>query len=149
MSDGSQQGIGAERALGTILGGKPAPEKEEEKTPEFWLKRLTEKDDNIDGYQAHAEVIAKYIIQAYKDYPQLSGIPNRTVYLKPINWNKPVVLIDDLSDFLKKIYPDEKHPFRQALSGATGFSWGWAFNIARYAIGLPPQPNPAIMTIGG
>lgn len=149
MSDGTQQGIEAERALKTIVGGEPAPKEDEEKSPEFWFKRLTEKDDDIDGYDAHAEVMAKYIIQAYQKYPALTGIPNSSVYLEPIDWDKPVILINNLSDFLKIVYPDETHPFRKALSEATGFTWGWAFNIARYALGLPPQPNPAMLTIGG
>ena len=38
----------------------------EERTPEFWYARLKAKDDNIGGYEAHAEVMAKYIIEAYE-----------------------------------------------------------------------------------
>ena len=148
MSDGTQQGIGVNRALETIMGGKEPPQESEEKSPQFWLERLINKDDNIDGYDAHAEVMAKYIVQAYKKYPALTGAPNSTVCLEPINWENPIILMPNLSDCLKKVYSDEKHPFRQALSEATGFTWGWAFNIARYALGLPPQPNPAILTIG-
>ena len=150
MSDGSQQGIEAERALRTILGGEPAPEKDDHNSPAFWLKRLREKDDNINGYEAHAEVIAKYILQAYDSHPHLKNAPNETKYQEPIDWDNPVVLVKNLSDQIKEeVYTDKNHPFRQALSEATGFSWGWAFNIARYAIGLSPQPNPAIIEIGG
>jgi hypothetical protein len=153
MSDGSQQGIGADRALKTILGGEPSPEKEEERTPQFWRDRLLAKDDDIGGYEAHAEVMAKYIVLALKRMPRLACCPNESVYLTndegKIDWDSPTILVSDLSDVLKKVYPDEAHPFRRALSEATGFTWGWAFNIARYALGLPPQPNPAIITIGG
>lgn len=150
MSDGSQQGIAAERALKTILGGEPAPEKDDHNSPAYWLKRLCEKDDNINGYEAHAEVIAKYILQAYESHPHLKDAPNESKYLEPIDWENPVILTKSLSDQLKQeVYQDPKHPFRQALSEATGFSWGWAFNIARYTIGLPPQPNPAIIEIRG
>ncbi len=36
-----------------------------------------------------------------------------------------------------------------ARLGLTGFQWGWAFNAGRHVLGLPPEPNPAILTIGG
>lgn len=119
---------------------------QEECSREYWFNRLSNKEDNVDGYEEHAEVIAKYILSAYKQYPELTGLPNMTVYLKPIDWDNPIVLIPNLSNVLKKVYPSEHHAFRRALREATGFSWGWAFNIARFAAGLPPQPNPAITT---
>jgi hypothetical protein len=149
MSDGSQQGIEAERALKTILGGDPAPKEDEERSPAWWLKRLKEKNDDVNGYEAHAEVMAKYILEAYEKEPRLKEYPNMRVYQKDKNGNTnyDVVVVQDLSDELRKFYPDKTHPFRRALSEATGFSWGWAFNIARYALGLPPQPNPAIVHI--
>jgi hypothetical protein len=31
--------------------------------------------------------------------------------------------------------------------GITGFQWGWAVNAARFAESLPPEPNPAIITV--
>lgn len=152
-NDGSQQGIGPERALKTILGGEPAPEKQDERTPEFWRARLRAKDDDINGYEAHAEVMAKYIMLAIERMPGLARVGNESVYLTDMDgkthYSKETVIVEDLSDVLKKVYTDENHPFRRALSAATGFSWGWAFNIARYALGLKPQPNPAIVTIGG
>lgn len=150
MSDGTQCGMGAERALKTILGGAEDSEEGKQKSPEYWLERLENKSDDIDGYDKHAEVMAKYIVQAYKQYPILKSMPNSTVYLDndPKMLEDMVEIVPDLSSCLKKVYSNESHPFRKALSEATGFSWGWAFNIARYALGLPPQPNPAIMTIG-
>ncbi len=144
MSDGTQQGIGAERALRTIVGGEPPPGEDEGLSPEQWLRRLEAKDDGIDGYDDHAEVMAKYIVEAYRRVPGLVHAPNVGVYL----WegDEGQLLVPGLSDVLKRLYP-EGHPFRRALSEATGFTWGWAFNIARYALGLPPQPNPAIVTV--
>lgn len=151
MGDGTAQGIGPERAIKTILGGEPAPDDSETKTPAWWLERLLAKDDNIDGYDAHAEVMAKYIVLALRRMPGLAHAPNSAVYLAgedgKLDWANMVVLVPDLSDALKKVYHDKDHPFRQALSEATGFTWGWAFNIARYALGLPPQPNPALLTM--
>lgn len=35
-----------------------------------------------------------------------------------------------------------------AYGSCTGFMWGWAVNAAKYIMGAPPVPNPAIMTIG-
>ena len=147
MSDGTQQGISAGRAIETILGGKPAPVNDDQNSPSYWLTRLREKDDNIDGYDAHAEVMAKYILLAYVQHPHLKDAPNTTIYMEPIDWQNPVILVHALSHRLKdEVYTDKGHPFRRALSEATGFTWGWAFNIARYALGLPPQPNPALLT---
>lgn len=150
MSDGSRQGIDAERALDTILGGKSALKGDEEKTPAYWKERLAKKNDDIDGYDAHAEVMAKYILEAYIEYPALSGLPISNVFLKgDIDWGRAqdFVLVPSVDGALKKIYPDDNHPFQRALDEATGFSWGWACNIARYALGLPEKPNPALMTI--
>lgn len=142
------------KAIETILGSKSAPNEDEEKTPQWWLEHLKQKesvlnkDDNTDSYDNHAEVMAKYIIEAYQSQPGLIHAPNKNVYLKPTDWNNPIVLMWDLSDLLEKhIYTNKDHPFRIALSEATGFTWGWAYNIARYALGLPPMANPAIMTI--
>lgn len=147
MSDGSQQGIKADRAIETILGGKRRPSKGKQRSPEWWLSYLKEKNDDIDGYSDHAEVMAKYILEAYKKDSSLTQYPISRIYQEPINWDNPVILSPDLSDKLKSFYPRKSHPFRKALSEATGFTWGWAFNIARYALKLPPQPNPAIVVL--
>lgn len=149
MNDGSQQGISPSRAIHTILGGEPAPVLDDHNSPAYWLKRLTEKDDNINGYDAHAEVMAKYILQAYESHPALREAPCSTVFVEPIDWENMRVLVHSLGDRLKaEVYTDPEHPFRRAYSDATGFTWGWAFNIARYALGLPPEPNPAILSVG-
>lgn len=150
MSDGSQQGVSADRALGTILGGEEPPSEEEEKTPQWWLDHLLGREDDVGSYEGHAETMAKYIILAYRRMPGLVHAPNSPVWLTSEWGDKDydVVVLPDLSDCLKKVYADEDHPFRKALGEATGFSWGWAFNIARYALELPPQPNPAIITVG-
>lgn len=149
MSDGSSLGIGPERAIKTILGDDPAPNKEEEKSPEWWRKRLEEKDDNINGYDAHAEVIAKYMLKAIDETPELANYPVTSILQKPIDWSNPVILVPALDDILIKThYTNPSHPFRLALSEATGFTYGWAYNIVRFVLGLPEQPNPALITIG-
>ena len=119
-------------------------------TPAYWLARLATKDDNIDGYENHAEVIAKYIIEAYRTNPELVILNNRRTYLTDNDGQTQysIVLVDSLYDALKKVYGPE-HPCSLALAEATGFSWGWAYNTARYALELPLRPNPAIISIPG
>lgn len=130
MSDGAHLGVTAERALETILGGKPEPDGSEHRSPDDMRRMLAEKDDDIDGYDLHAQVLAKYLLRLFEARPELLKITS-----------------GDLSDVAKRFYDDEQHPFRLALSEATGFSWGWAVNAARYAMHADPVPNPAIMTI--
>lgn len=145
-NDLTEVGATAQEGLESALAGK---EPEEERSPEYWLNRLKNKNDDIGGYEGHAEVMAKYIVEAYEANPSLADCPNSTVYQQPIDWNNLVVLQKDLSDVLSAtVYTDPQHPFRRALNEATGFTWGWAYNIARYACGYPPQPNPAIIMVG-
>lgn len=146
MSDGANVGVGPERALDTILGGADQPKEEDSKSPEWWLNYLVnEKDDNIDGYNEHAEVMAKYIILAYQAEPNLTKVPISAIYSKAYD----KTFIPDIGEVLKQhIYTSPSHPFRLALSEATGFSFGWAVNIARFAMKLNQVPNPALITIG-
>jgi len=149
--DGADMGIGVKRALETVVGGKESPKKEDGLSSEQMKEKLLNKDDDINGYDAHAEVMAKYIFLAMTSRDRLirnlHEIPCERIYL----WkgNDSTVVCPDLSDVLKEhIYIDKEHPFRKALSDASGFTWGWAVNAARYAAGLPPVRNPAIIEIG-
>lgn len=153
--DGANMGIGVGRSLETVVGGKDSPEKGDGVTKEEMREQLLAKDDNIDGYDSHAQVMAKYILLALSSKDRkihnLHEAPVSPIMYFP---NKDsmdgcVVVCNGLSDILKDhIYQDEDHPFRKALSEATGFTWGWAVNAARYAMGLPSLRNPAIMEIG-
>lgn len=149
--DGADLGITAERALKTVLGGEESPTKDEGMSPAEMKAMLEAKDDDTDGYDAHAQVMAKYLVRLYEKYPEIAYCPTEDVYRKDDNgetiWEGPA-LVTGLSEVAKREWPDESHPFRQALSEATGFSWGWAVNAARYCLDLPPVPNPAILTVG-
>lgn len=161
MSDGSSQGMTAEGALGVILGGDepPSPDAmDTEHTPDAWAARLLAKDDNINGYDEHAQVLAKYILLAIQRMPMLARLGSEAQYLVDEDDGRPLyerthygtVVVPAIDGPLKDVvYTDPEHPFRRALNAATGFSFGWAVNIVRYALELPPLPNPAIITVGG
>lgn len=74
MSDGAHRGIGAERALETILGGKRPPSKKEEETREQVRARLA-KAASPDGasptsYGAAADAIAKAFLAVIAEEPE-------------------------------------------------------------------------------
>lgn len=126
-SDGAHLGVGAERALDTILGGKDQPEESERKTPEQMAEHLrgaTISDCN--NYDGAARYCGKLVLEFMEANPTFEG---------------------DLYDGLNKRVTEEDR--EKCLSELSGFMWGWAENAARYALSKPPVPNPAIMTIGG
>ena len=59
------------------------------------------------------------------------------------DYNNPIYGRQGLYDVLKA----DGIPLEEL--GITGFQWGWAYNAARRCLELPPEPNPAIITIGG
>lgn len=149
--DGADLGITAERALKTVLGGEESPTKDEGMSPAEMRAMLEAKNDDIGGYDAHAQVMAKYLLKLYDKYPEIVNCPTENVYRKDDNgetiWEGPA-LVNGLDEAAKREYPDDAHPFQVALDEATGFTWGWAVNAARYCLDLPAVPNPAIVTIG-
>lgn len=158
MSDGAHEGVGAERALDTILGGEGQPEEEEKQTPEEMLASIREAPIDAHGsYGGCSLACARIILEVYEKYPMLREFPTETIYLKgpdgkvvepPGDSFCLIPLTYDLSDVLRRLHPDEKSPERQVLAELTGFMWGWALNAVGYALGDPPKPNPALMTIG-
>ena len=81
MSDGAHQGVGAERALGTILGGEDQPHEEEKKTPAQVLDSIREQSFEDLDYGGTANACARLILEAYETYPQLRDHPVKSVYL--------------------------------------------------------------------
>ena len=155
MSDGAHHGINAERALGTILGGEPQPEESKKMSPEQMLDRIREQSfDNLD-YSGAARAYARLILEAYEAHPALQDHPTKTVYLRGQDGTlvtngpgRPVCLQPDLYDVLKSLHAGDTVKL-DLMSGLTGFMVGWAHNAVRYALGLPPVQNPALLTIGG
>lgn len=153
-SDGAQLGVGAERALKTIIGGESTPNLEERETIEEMEKRIRSApiDANM-SYDGCATACARIILEAFDHYPNLRDLPSETPYL--CDSNGKAVFIDgnmiatgrSLYDVLKKLYPDETSAQQQIFSELTGFQWGWAANAARRCKGLGEVSNPAIIEI--
>ena len=153
MSDGANLGIGAERALKTILGGEP-PETECE-TVEQMKARILTAPITATSYDGTATACARLILEAWKAYPQLVEVPHETVYLVGADgrmvWRDTephdVVIVPGLHTTLKALYADRPEAL-EVLCGLTGFMWGWAINAALRCIDQPSVRNPAIVEIG-
>lgn len=153
-------GVGADRALDTILGGKPSPDESEQQTPEQVRERITAvlaRGGSPQGYGDCADMVAGMVLAFYEKRPEARDWPTEP---------KGEFVGPDGAPFNTNVHPwPEGYEFRQsgpdlykevkAFSdgklgdlGITGLQWGWAVNAARYASSLNPQPNPAIVTVG-
>jgi len=150
MTDGAHQGVGAARALDTIIGGASSPSEDEQRTPEQleeYLRRNTEFDGTgRGGYEACANSIAVAVIDLIRSHPDIdwTNVPGSDVmdYSTSL-WE---LIRKGVDGHWKEIDPaGYKHLVSDA--GITGFQWGWAINAARYCCGLGPVANPALMTI--
>ena len=126
-SDGANLGIKPERALKTILGGEKHPSKEEQLDPAQMRAEILSSPDEYFGndgfsYDGSCMWLAKQFLLLLE-----AGIDG----------NESTLYNAMIEKCGKKDY------------GFTGYMVGWANNAARYAIGKPPQPNPAIMIVGG
>jgi len=155
-SDGASMGVGAKRALGTILGGDGQPVEGERETRAQMSARLRSATLTPDSYDGAATAYARIVLEAYEKYPQLRYLPVEGEYLKGADgkmvWFKgresqSVKVALSLHDVLKQIHAGDT--VREAVfSGLTGFMVGWGVNAARYCLDLDPQPNPALVMIG-
>ena len=132
-SDGAHSGIGAERALKTILGGEPAPAEDEMESREQVRKRIMAAPGpggewRVETYGQAADAIAKALVFLIEEDPSLLGDDKA----------------DGLYDLIEKRWPG----FDDRIGGASGFQVGWATNCARWLYEQRPVPNPALLTIG-
>lgn len=135
----------------TILGGEGQPSEDEKSTPEQMLDMIRSQGfENLD-YGTTATAVARLILEAYEKFPEIQDVPKEHVYLRDgagqMVW-PAVHLTADLRGVLKQLHADEPEKLK-VLSDPTGFMWGWAVNAVQYAMLLPEEPNPAIVTIGG
>ena len=165
-SDGAHSGIGAERALKTILGGEPAPAEDEMESREQVRKRIMAAPGpggewRVETYGQAADAIAKALVFLIEEDPSLLGVSARRTcfaaaveeypsglgavapyadYLSIGQYDKA----DGLYDLIEKRWPG----FDDRIGGASGFQVGWATNCARWLYEQRPVPNPALLTIG-
>lgn len=149
MSDGAQLGVGAERALATILGGEPQPSLDEIETVEQMRERIlatTEADATT--YDGMATFAAKLILEYLLADPRRAAIPTENVYEKDENGR----LVFNSEGGLNLVTPGLYEVMKADgipldKLGLTGFMWDWAVNAARRCVEAPAVPNPAILTI--
>lgn len=155
-ADGAHLGVGAERALETILGGKESPGEDERESPQHVAARVlaaAERGGDPHGYGDCADMVAGMVLMFWQAHPEAAEWPLDPPYhyekdgVRYDHWIEGGKLVDDGPDLSKAV--DAFTEGKLSALGITGFQWGWAVNAARYALGKPPEQNPAIITIGG
>ena len=152
MSDGANQGVTAERALDTILGGGAPPTEEDKQTPgeveariracptpEEWAGQPPQDYGEAADYAAHA-----FLLIADED----PGILTREERYPDDEHEILRGRVRDLDSVLyeaaKALWGEE--PIRDL--GLSGFQAGWAANAVRYVKGQPTGGNPAVVEMG-
>lgn len=175
-NDGSNLGIDAERALETILGGKPAPAGDEIKDRAATLQRIAQairlqdlrmqveerggekveviyhKLKEIDlGYGQSTDVTTRAILDFLAVNPEMVDAPMNDEYDPNFDW----ATYDGSNKpavVRKGLYELMKEDgYDLNILGLTGFMWGFAYNQARW-LRYEWQKvggNPAILEIGG
>jgi hypothetical protein len=123
--DGAHMGVSADRALETILGGKPSPSADEQMDAETFRKWILSAD-NADSYGEAARLGAKYVLEFLTDHPEYDRAHNT----------------HEIFDATVEAHPE----FKPVLDEFTGFMVGWSVNAARRCLELPPLKNPAVIS---
>lgn len=158
MTDGAHAGITAGRALGTILGGDPSPTKDEGMTP-AQMRAYLESGTGEDAYSESARRLGQAALALCDAHPEIDwatvpvsddlefpdGVGDGTDWDQ--RWKNRIVKTEGFDTLWKRLDPEG---YRRLMDeeGPTGFQFGWGTNAARYALGLPPTPNPALLTVG-
>lgn len=130
MNDGAHQGINAQRALDTILGGKESPTNREQENRASVRARIDACPwpcgiQKPTDYGNAADCIAKAFLSILADRPETPA-----------------------TDAALWMAAKDKWPeFDSWLGGASGFMVGWAVNCARWLNGEPPTQNPALVEV--
>ena len=152
-ADGAHLGVSAERAIETILGGKPSPSADEQMDADTFRTWIKTCPDNVTGYGETARLAARYMLDYLTAHPEDMQLPLD----REIDWERLQAEHGDA-------YPEGWYDTYQKTPGLydrmkvagwpiddldlTGFMAGWAFNAARRCLEVPPAPNPALRTIG-
>ena len=154
-NDGAHQGVMAERALGTILGGEDPPADDEGMSRQQMRDAIAAVDVDAEpqSYDQACMLTARLILDFINgDLATRRKIPTETVYDTEgdayKHWMSTGESPEDPSVVVKErglydVMKDEGIDL--GALGLTGFMWGWAVNAARYALNELPVPNPAIL----
>jgi hypothetical protein len=161
--DGAHQGVGAQRAIDTILGGKPGPQDTKEKTmtPEAMREKLEkavemglpegsyddwEEEQRSYSYDMAASIAGGRVLAWLDEHPKFKHVPAEPIsdWEDREKYEGYYIKYPGLGELMELTGVD----IDEGL-GLSGFQYGWAVNAAKYALGAPPSRNPALMTIGG
>lgn len=164
--DGAASGVTADDALGIVVGGRKtiSPKKLVSQAeyldscpmPTDWSSERAVEDFAgampEGGYNGHARVMGKLFLDFMREHPECERMPADSERDWPrlsdgtTDWDaKPTIRVEGVGEYIERIDPERKQ--KLDYCGATGFTWGWAVNAARTAMGWGPVANPAIVTI--
>lgn len=139
-------GVGAERALQTILGGEDQPSADERTTPQQMAAYLLSASSEAHSYDEGARLAGRIVLEYLQMHPEDAALPADDKHEWPNGWDAPSVIVaPGIHGQMERKEPGAIEKLRSL--GLTGFMWGWAVNAAKYALDLPPVANPAIVTI--
>ena len=153
MSDGSNIGVTVGEALNKILGDVEPQVDNRLKTKEgmhLYLKgshTVAEIEEmSLDqGYTEMSRYIGKLYLELFERHPEVAQAPNSPTYIKVGNEYKDQH--DSVDDIADKFEPYFVKSNIFGL-GVTGFMCGWGLNAAKFAFGVPPGSNSALVTFG-
>ncbi len=152
--DGAHVGVGARRALGTILGDKEQPTSRERKSPAQVRSTLRRASMRPKSYNTTANTAGKLVLEFMERHPESASMPADSKYEWPrradgeIDFEgTPTITVEGVYEYMKRIEPEWYIKYKYIWTELTGFMWGWAVNAARYSLDLPPVSNPALLTI--
>lgn len=141
-SDGAHLGIGAERALRSVLGGEPSPTEDERMDQAAFEQYLLSAPEQPESYDDAARLAAKWMLEHLRAFPDDAALSVEGKYAFADDTGESMVEIEpSLYDKVKATHP------RISELELTGFMVGWAANAARSCLSLPPQRNPALWEV--
>lgn len=143
--DGAHLGVGVARALKTILGGEPSPDKTQEETMNPVKMRDYLESATPGSYDSTAAYAGKLVLHWLLEDPRRAQGPVENEY----DWGTPDPATGHSFTITNIGWYDlmKRDGIDLGSLDLTGFMWGWACNAARFCVELGPVANPAIMTI--
>lgn len=158
--DGADLGMTCEDGMHGALGDESVNEEATRRTPAEMLAEIQADQGNT--YSGCANRAALAILDLFKTEPEAVGwpaTPEGAFHVKATgelatHQQLQSLSFDDMEfrptgpDLYETVKAQRPDLYDDVFSQMTGFQWGWAVNAAKYIVGAPPVPNPAIMTIG-